>query len=129
MCQCTKQIFLHLFCDIYHIKYISLSGSLSTGHGNSVRGMFRRLEAMYLQGAAYPADAIRLQILEAIDIFVHLGRRGDMTRKVMEVVELTGIDDVGAPVFNPLFQYHPEKGLYKTENTLQRQEKMQLKGM
>ena len=49
-------------------------GSMSTGHGNSVAGMLRRLEAMYLMSAQIPMDAIRAQIVEGIDIMVHLGR-------------------------------------------------------
>lgn len=47
-------------------------GSMSTGHGNSVSGMLRRLEAMYLMGVQIPLDAIRAQIVEGIDVMVHL---------------------------------------------------------
>lgn len=49
-------------------------GSMSTGHGNSVSGMLRRLEAMYLMSAQIPMDAIRAQIVEGIDVMIHLGR-------------------------------------------------------
>jgi pilus assembly protein CpaF len=45
-------------------------GSLSTGHGNSPEGMLSRLEAMFLQAADFPVDAIRSQIAEAIDIII-----------------------------------------------------------
>ena len=47
-------------------------GSMSTGHGNSVEGMLRRLETMYLMSAELPIDTIRAQIIEGMDIFVHL---------------------------------------------------------
>ena len=38
--------------------------SLSTGHGNSIYGMIKRLESMYLQAADFPVSAIRAQIAE-----------------------------------------------------------------
>ena len=68
------------------------SGSMSTGHGNSVSGMLRRLEAMYLMSANIPMDAIRAQIVEGIDIMVHLVRNASGARQVMEVSELTGFE-------------------------------------
>ncbi len=75
---------------------------ISTGHGNSVRGMLRRLEAMYLMGAQIPMDAIRAQIVEGLDLMVHLVRLGDGRRCVAEVQELCGFRD-GEYVLNPLF--------------------------
>jgi pilus assembly protein CpaF len=79
-------------------------GSLSTGHGNSPEGMLSRLEAMYLQAADFPVDAIRSQIAEAIDIIVHLGRLPDKSRKVLEIAEIEGYRD-GKIWINPLFKY------------------------
>ena len=66
------------------------SGSLSTGHANSIRGMLKRLEAMFLQAADVPSEAIRSQITEGIDIMIHMSRMHDGTRKVMEIAELEG---------------------------------------
>ena len=77
-------------------------GSMSTGHGNSVRGMLRRLEAMYLMSANLPMDAIRAQIVEGIDIMVHLGRTREGRRMVLEIQELIDYSD-GAYELNPLF--------------------------
>ena len=75
-------------------------GSLSTGHGNSTEGMLSRIEAMFLQAADFPIDAIRRQIAEAIDIIVHLGRLTDRSRKVLEITEIEGYRD-GKICINP----------------------------
>ncbi|MDY4516745.1 MAG: CpaF/VirB11 family protein, partial [Lachnospiraceae bacterium] len=65
-------------------------GSLSTGHGNSPGDMLARLETMVLMGIELPVSAIRRQIASGIDIMVHLGRMRDGSRKVLEIVEITG---------------------------------------
>ena len=102
-------------------------GSMSTGHGNSVEGMLRRLEAMYLMSAQIPMDAIRAQIVEGIDVLVHLGRLDHGIRKVMEVQELLDYEN-GKYVLNPLFYLDEEQNLVATGNTLQRNRKLMLKG-
>lgn len=79
-------------------------GSLSTGHGNSPEGMLSRIEAMFLQAADFPIEAIRSQIAEAIDIIVHLGRLPDKSRKVLEITEIEGYHE-GKIQINPLFKY------------------------
>lgn len=68
-------------------------GSMSTGHGNSIKGMLSRLETMYLSGASVPVYSIKNQIANAIDIFVHLKRDGTGRRRVVEVAELVGFDE------------------------------------
>lgn len=65
-------------------------GSLSTGHGNSPKDMLSRLETMVLMGMELPVTAVRRQIASGIDIMVHLGRLRDKSRKVLEIVEITG---------------------------------------
>ena len=102
-------------------------GSLSTGHGNSVSGMLRRLEAMYLMAVQIPMDAIRAQITEGIDIMVHLGRQKDGSRRVLEVQELLGYED-GAYRLNSLFTLDPGNKLVRTGNSLQRRYKLTLQG-
>lgn len=67
-------------------------GSLSTGHANSARDMITRLEAMYLQSAEIPLEAVRRQIASGIDIIVHLERGRDGLRRVTEIDELTSKD-------------------------------------
>ena len=102
-------------------------GSMSTGHGNSVEGMLRRLEAMYLMSAQIPMDAIRAQIVEGIDVLVHLGRLGHGRRMVLEVQELLDCKD-GRYVLNPLFLLDENQVLRATGNPLKRNRKMMLKG-
>lgn len=66
--------------------------------------MLRRLEAMCLMNANVPVDSIRCQIVEALDIMVHLIRLPDGRRVVSELCELTGFKD-GNYCLNPLFLY------------------------
>ena len=101
-------------------------GSMSTGHANSIDGMLRRLEAMYLQAVNFPLEAIRAQIVEGIDIIVHLGRLCDGSRKVLEIAEIQGIDD-GKIVINSLFKYKINNSLLSTGNVIQNKEKMELR--
>ena len=86
-------------------------GSLSTGHGNSPRDMLSRLETMVLMGMELPLPAIRRQIASGIDIMVHLGRMRDKSRKVLEILEITGYDSVSGEIqTNLLYEYEEEKG-------------------
>ena len=66
-------------------------GSLSSAHANSCRDMIARLETMVLMGMELPIAAIRAQIASGIDLFVHLGRLKDKSRKVLEIAEVIGI--------------------------------------
>lgn len=79
-------------------------GSLSTGHGNSPKDMAARLETMILMGMDMPVSAIRQQLSSAIDIIVHLGRLRDKTRRVLQIVEIKGINK-GEIEFNTLFEF------------------------
>ena len=67
-------------------------GSMSTGHGNSIKGMLNRLETMYLTDSQVSVDSVRNQIANAIDIFVHLRRDAKGRRYVEEVAEMTDYD-------------------------------------
>ncbi len=82
-------------------------GSLSTGHGNSVRDMMSRLETMVLMGTDIPLEAIRQQIASSLDIVIHLGRLRDKTRKVLEVTEIEGYEN-GEIIYNPLYCFEEE---------------------
>lgn len=101
-------------------------GCMSTGHANSVGGMLRRLEAMYLMGSSIPIDAIRAQIVEGIDIMIHLGRLDGGMRKVIEVQELIGFAD-GNYVLNPLFLIDDRLNLRRTSNELHNNSKLRLR--
>lgn len=85
-------------------------GSLSTGHGNSPKDMLSRLETMVLMGLELPLPAIRRQIASGIDIMVHLGRMRDRTRKVLEILEVTGYDLTSGEILtNPLYEFQEEE--------------------
>lgn len=99
-------------------------GSLSTGHANSPRGMLRRLESLFLAGSGFPIEAVRGQIAESVDIFVHLARSSDGRRRVMEISELAGYEH-GELVLNTLFCCRPGRGLERTGNLINR-EKLEL---
>lgn len=102
-------------------------GSMSTGHGNSVAGMLRRLEAMYLMSAQIPMDAIRAQIVEGIDLMVHLGRLPGGRRKVLEIQELLDFEN-GRYILNPLFTLDDGQNLTCTGNRLINRSKLKIKG-
>lgn len=77
--------------DMLQAMNTGQDGSMSTGHSNSGRDMISRLETMCLMSQELPLAAIRRQLL-SINIIVHLGRLRDYSRKVLEVWELTGIE-------------------------------------
>ena len=79
-------------------------GSLSTGHGNSIRDMLSRLEMMVLMGNELPLLAIRQQIAMGIDVMIHLERGRDHKRRIKEIAELIEVRD-GEFQINPLFRY------------------------
>ena len=83
-------------------------GSMSTGHANSSRDMLSRLENMILMGMEIPLEAIRQQIASGIDIIIHLGRLRDRTRRVLEIVEVTGYEK-GEIKLNLLYRFEEEK--------------------
>ncbi len=77
--------------DMLQAMNTGQEGSMSTGHSNSGKDMISRLETMCLMSQELPLTAIRRQLL-SINIIVHLGRLRDHSRKVLEIWELTGID-------------------------------------
>ena len=89
---------------------VGAEGSMSTIHANSCRDMITRLETLVLMGINLPLPAIRRQIAAGFDVFVHLGRLRDKSRRLLEICEIDGIveDEV---VLNPLFLYEEECGL------------------
>ncbi len=103
-------------------------GSLCTGHANSVGGMMKRLEAMFLQAAELPAASVRSQIAEGIDIVVHMGRLSDKQRRVLEIAEVSKDLVDGEIKINSLFKYKLNKGLQRTENPLMNTDKLEMAG-
>jgi pilus assembly protein CpaF len=69
-------------------------GSLTTLHANAPRDALARLETMVLMaGVDLPLRAIREQIASSVNIVIQNGRLADGNRKLLEVVEVTGIED------------------------------------
>lgn len=110
-------------------------GSLSTGHANSCRDMVRRLETMVLMGMELPVGAIRAQIASGIDVLIHLGRLRDRTRKVLDIMEIDGMDQ-GEIRLHPLYHFAEtgEKngritGEWQRRGTLLHREKLAAAGL
>ncbi|HEV2356292.1 MAG TPA: CpaF family protein [bacterium] len=67
-------------------------GSMSTLHANSPAHALDRLEVLARWDSGLPGDLVRRLIAGAIDVLVHLERRPDGRRAVVEVSEVTGAD-------------------------------------
>jgi len=90
-------------------------GSISTGHGNSIKDMLSRLETMVLTGTEMPMQAIQQQIASALDIVIHLGRLRDQSRRVLGISEIVGLKN-NDYVINPLFTFKEDEN--STKETL-----------
>lgn len=110
-------------------------GSLSTGHANTISDMISRLETMVLSGAELPITVVRQQISSAIDIFVHLSRLRDRSRRVTEISEVMGLHH-GEVLLNPLFRFQEQEeregriigGLIRV-GSLKKVDKIQMAGL
>ena len=83
------------------------NGSMSTGHSNSALDMVYRLETMMMMGIDLPLAAITRQVASALDVIVHLGRLRDKSRKVLEVVEVLGVEE-GKVQLQSLYRFEEE---------------------
>jgi len=80
-------------------------GSLTTVHANSPRDVVSRLETMVLMADVdMPVAAIREQIAAAVDVIVHQARLADGRRRVVEIVEVTGLEGTRV-LMQPLFRF------------------------
>src|SRR6476646_741786 len=69
-------------------------GSMTTIHSNTPRDALSRLESMVAMGNTnLPERTVRHQIASAITIVVQCARLSDGTRKVMNISEITGMDE------------------------------------
>lgn len=89
-------------------------GSMSTVHANSAEDALLRLETMILMAAQIPISAIRQQISSGVDIIVHLGRLRDKSRRVLEIVEVSGMKQDEIQI-NPLYRF-VENGKKDSQN-------------
>ena len=68
-------------------------GSIATIHANNPREALGRLEMMMLfSGVSLPERAMRQQISAAVNLFVHVNRLSDGSRKVTKISEITGME-------------------------------------
>jgi pilus assembly protein CpaF len=80
-------------------------GSMTTGHANSPRDFLSRLEVMVmLSGVDLPSRAIREQIASAVDIIIQISRFSDGSRKVVQIVEVAGMEN-DTLLLQPLFEF------------------------
>ena len=98
-------------------------GSMSTGHGNSIKGMLNRLETMYLMDSQVSINSVRNQIANAIDIFVHLRRDSRGRRRLEEVAELAGFDG-SSYIINYLDKSDEKGNVKKTGASLKDRERL-----
>lgn len=79
--------------DLLQAMNTGHQGSMSTLHANSARDALLRLETLaLLAGADVPLRALRLQILQAVDLIVHLERGRDGVRRVVQILEPVGLE-------------------------------------
>ncbi len=67
------------------------SGSMSTGHSNGPKDMLSRLETLSIMAMDMPLQAVRRQIVAALDVLVHIRRTPEGRRQVSSVMEMRGI--------------------------------------
>jgi pilus assembly protein CpaF len=68
-------------------------GSLTTIHANSCRDAISRLEVMVsMANANISTKGIRQQVASAVDLFVHIARLSDGTRRVTHITECVGME-------------------------------------
>lgn len=106
---------------------VGAEGSMSTIHANSCTDMITRLETLVLMGINLPLPAIRRQIAAGFDIFVHLGRLRDKSRRILEICEIDGMAE-GEILLHPLFLYEEERGLVQ-KGKLRHREKLEKAGI
>lgn len=105
-------------------------GGLSTAHGNSSQDILARLEMMVLMGMDLPLAAVRQQIASGIDVIVHLGRLSDKSRRVLEIMEIKGMEEEKI-ILSPLYQLKGEEGTWELVRTgrLLNRKKLVMAGM
>jgi pilus assembly protein CpaF len=81
-------------------------GSMTTIHANSAAESFERLVTMVkMSGLDYESDIIGTIVASAIDVILYQRRYQDGSRKITEVIEMTGYN--GQPQFRRIFRFAP----------------------
>src|ERR1700728_2540118 len=69
-------------------------GSMATIHANTSRDALSRLESMVaMANISIPERSVRQQIASAISVVVQVSRMSDGTRKVVNISEITGLEE------------------------------------
>src|SRR5438876_7431232 len=69
-------------------------GSMTSMHANKPRDALARIETVVMMaGYDFVPKAIRSQIASAFNVVIHLERMRDGTRKVVQISEITGMDE------------------------------------
>jgi pilus assembly protein CpaF len=80
-------------------------GSMSTIHSNTTRDALTRIENMVQMGhMGLPAQAIRTQMVGAIDLIVQIERQRDGGRRVVQVTDVFGMEG-DVITLNDIFQF------------------------
>ncbi|MDR0556120.1 MAG: CpaF family protein [Holosporaceae bacterium] len=83
-------------------------GSMSTLHANKAKEAFFRLENMVaMSGFNLPSEIVRAQIAGAVDMIIQAERLHDGSRKITEIVEVTGVNERGDISYQHLFKFVP----------------------
>lgn len=81
-------------------------GSMTTIHANSTQDVITRMHSMILlAGVELPVRAIHEMFASAIHVLVHVSRLSDGTRKILQVSEITGLDDDYQLVMKDIFVF------------------------
>jgi len=79
--------------DVLQAMNTGHDGSMTTCHANNPRDALRRVENMVsMAGLNFPVLVIRQQMASAINLLIHVGRLTGGRRKILNVVEFTGME-------------------------------------
>jgi pilus assembly protein CpaF len=79
--------------DVLQAMNTGHDGSMSTIHANNPREALTRLENMVaMAGVKLPTEAVRRQIVAAVDLIVHVSRMRDGRRRVTKLSEVVGME-------------------------------------
>ena len=85
--------------------------------------------------AGLPIIPVPWQLASAIDLIVHLGRLRDRSRKLLEICEITGIEE-GSILTKPLFRFREQgekdgriTGCWEQTGTLTSVDKLAMAGI
>lgn len=81
-------------------------GSMTTTHANNPTAAVARLETLCLMaGLDLPIPAIRMQIASSVHLIVQQSRFSDGTRRVTHIAEVSGINNHGEIIIEPIFEF------------------------